>query len=134
MNKAIERLKKVFEYEQNQGYRNKAVIGGLGRLAERWQLDAQREATLPGQTALLSHIIDGLNRYSQLSVAERKEALDVMRRLAEQWDAPPAGLTMLTPPQPAALAAAPRPQPRWPLRPNRRRLSLNQSQRSLNLG
>ncbi|MER2599061.1 MAG: ATP-dependent DNA helicase RecG [Caldilineales bacterium] len=111
MNKAIERLKKVFEYEQNQGYRNKAVIGGLGRLAERWQLDAQREATLPGQTALLSHIIDGLNRYSQLSVAERKEALDVMRRLAEQWDAPPAGLTMLTPPQPAAPAAAPRPQP-----------------------
>ena len=91
MNNAIERLKKILKLEQQQGCRNKAVIGGLGRMAERWQIDAAKEATLDGQMALIGQIVAELNRYGDLpGAAARKEAIEGMLVLAGQWAAPPA--------------------------------------------
>lgn len=103
MSDAIERLKKMLKQEQQLGYRNKAVIGGFGRLAERWQGDAFKEVTLDGQATLIRQIVARLEGYGKLEgVAARKEAIEGIYALAGQWDAPP------TPDDPA-LAAAPTP-------------------------
>ncbi|MFZ2487180.1 MAG: ATP-dependent DNA helicase RecG [Anaerolineae bacterium] len=91
MNNAIERLKKILKLEQQQGCRNKAVIGGLGRLSERWQLDASKESTLTGQQELVDQIVVLLNRYNGLdSTTARKDTLDQIAALVAQWDHPPA--------------------------------------------
>ncbi|MFZ2360425.1 MAG: hypothetical protein WA040_13870, partial [Anaerolineae bacterium] len=91
MNKAIERLKKILKLEQQQGYRNKAVIGGLGRLAERWQIDALQEATLEGQPALVDQLVTMLDGYGNVQgAAARKGAIEAMLALAGQWESPPA--------------------------------------------
>ncbi len=109
MNNAIERLKKILKLEQQQGHRNKAVIGGLGRLAERWQIDASQEATLAGQQALVDRIVALLDGYGDLQgAAARKEAVEQMLALAGQWDAPPA-MPPQPMPAPAPKVAAPAP-------------------------
>ncbi len=43
MNSAFSRLLKVLALERRQGYRNKAVIGGLDKFASRWETDARAE-------------------------------------------------------------------------------------------
>ncbi len=43
MDSAITRLLKVLDLERKQGYRNKAVIGGLDKFASRWESDARAE-------------------------------------------------------------------------------------------
>ncbi len=113
MNKAIERLKKILKLEQQQGYRNKAVIGGLGRLAERWQVDALQEATVDGQQALVDQIVARLDGYGSLQGSSaRKEAIEAMLTLAGQWEAPPA--PQFTAPKPSA-ASHPTPPASQPL-------------------
>jgi len=112
VNKAIERLKKILKLEQQQGYRNKAVIGGLGRLAERWQIDALQEATLDGQPALVDQIVTRLDGYGNLQgSAARKEGIEAMLALAGQWESPPA--PQFTAPKPAPPPAS-RPIPEAP--------------------
>jgi ATP-dependent DNA helicase RecG len=106
VNNAIERLKKILKLELQQGCRNKAVIGGLGRLAERWQVDASGEASLDGQRALIGQIVARLNNYGDLhGIVARKESIEAMLALAGQWDSPPA--VALAAPQPVA---APKPE------------------------
>jgi ATP-dependent DNA helicase RecG len=124
VNKAIERLKKILKLEQQQGYRNKAVIGGLGRLAERWQIDALLEATLDGQQALVDQIVAGLDAYgSRQGPAARKEAIESMLALAGQWDSPPAPQFPAPKPappvasQPPADATSTSPPPVYPAPP-----------------
>ena len=63
---AIERLKKILALEQKQGYRNKAVIGGLERLSERWIEDAQQEASNDYQRSLVLRIVGALQAYGKL--------------------------------------------------------------------
>jgi hypothetical protein len=43
MGNAFERLEKILLLERQQGYRNKAVIGGLDKFASRWERDARAE-------------------------------------------------------------------------------------------
>ena len=40
---AFDRLLRVFELEEKQGWRNRAVIGGMQAMADRWQADAEAE-------------------------------------------------------------------------------------------
>ncbi len=109
MDNALERLKKVLKLEQQQGYRNKAVFGGVARLAERWQSDATKEITLDGQRELIDQIVARLNSYGLLpNQASRKEAIEQMLALAELWDRPPAPDPQAAPPMPAP-PASPRP-------------------------
>lgn len=51
---AFDRLNKVLSLEQQQGYRNKAVIGGLDKFAARWQQDAEREAPAPAVAEIVA--------------------------------------------------------------------------------
>ncbi len=51
---AFDRLNKILALEQQQGYRNKAVIGGLDKFAARWQQDAEREAPAPAVAEIVA--------------------------------------------------------------------------------
>ena len=44
MTSAIEKLDRILSLEQEQGYRDKAVIGGLARYADAWREQAQAES------------------------------------------------------------------------------------------
>ena len=49
---AFEKLTKILTLEQEQGYRNRAVIGGLEKFASYWQNEARQEALRPSSTSL----------------------------------------------------------------------------------
>ena len=78
-NNAFSRLLKVLSLERKQGYRNKAVIGGLDKFASRWEADAQAEARNP---AAVSEIVSLLLGYPAIDdPAARERILDqIVRR------------------------------------------------------
>ena len=87
---AIERLKKILALEQKQGYRNKAVIGGLERLSERWVDDAQQEASTNYQRSLVLKIVRSLQAYGSLdNPPARQEAVAAILALTDLWSAEP---------------------------------------------
>ena len=87
---AIERLKKILALEQKQGYRNKAVIGGLERLSERWIEDAQLEASNDYQRSLVLKIVGALQAYGKLDdPSARHEATTEILALTDLWSAEP---------------------------------------------
>lgn len=85
-NNAVARLEKILALEQRLGYRNKAVIGGLERLAERWRVDAQKESAGPVQRELVESIVRALNSYPAApGLAERRQVVEEILALAEAW-------------------------------------------------
>ena len=87
---AIERLKKILALEQKQGYRNKAVIGGLERLSERWIEDAQQEASNDYQRSLVLKIVGALQAYGKLDdPSTRHDATVTILALTDLWSAEP---------------------------------------------
>ncbi len=88
-NTALDRLRKILKLEQQMGYRNKAVIGGLERLSERWRVDAERECVTPAQHAVVEHIVADLGAYAALSTQpERRQAIESLLTTIDSW--PPA--------------------------------------------
>lgn len=83
---AVGRLEKILALEQRLGYRNKAVIGGLERLAERWRVDAQKESGGTAQRELVDRIVVALTEYpAAVGQAERRQTVDDILALAEAW-------------------------------------------------
>jgi ATP-dependent DNA helicase RecG len=85
-NTALDRLRKILKLEQQLGYRNKAVIGGLERLSERWRADAERECTIPAQRASVERIVAELNAYSALPAQPaRRQAIESLLATIDKW-------------------------------------------------
>jgi ATP-dependent DNA helicase RecG len=72
MNPAIEKLTKYLRLEEQRGYDNRAIVGGLERMLEPWEADA-RECGLP--EALIQVVTTYLRDYSKLSPHSRQETL-----------------------------------------------------------
>ncbi len=53
MPSALETLVKVLKLEQDMGYQDKAVIGGLQSFAEHWAADAHAQAKKPEHHVLV---------------------------------------------------------------------------------
>ena len=123
MTPAPEKLEKILQLEQEQDYRDKAVIGGLACFADAWCEQAQREAY---EKAWVEEIAERLRAYSQLSTqTERQESLRALRAALDSVDTrePP-----LKPGQPSVPVLEPdgspvqadRPQPKQaPRKPSR---------------
>ncbi len=75
MSEAGELLLRILEQEAQTGFRNEAVVGGLGRFLERWP---KEEA---GENLPVSDIHAALARYEDLSPAERAESVRSVRGL-----------------------------------------------------
>lgn len=77
---ACERLLRVLELEERQGWRNRAVIGGLQAMAERWREDALKELSGPEHVEMLTRL---MVMYDQADVTDRAEIGRMMVRCLE---------------------------------------------------
>lgn len=65
---ALTRLRNILALEEKTGWRDRAVVGGMDALQERWSEDALAEDVDP---ALVREIVVGLGRYAQSSEEAR---------------------------------------------------------------
>jgi ATP-dependent DNA helicase RecG len=86
MENAFSRLAKVISLERKQGYRNKAVIGGLDKFASRWEADARAEAVASANhQAAINEIVALLIGYPAVADPAARERIieQILRRLRE---------------------------------------------------
>jgi ATP-dependent DNA helicase RecG len=98
MPSALEMLIKVLKLEQDKGYKNTAVIGGLSAYGEQWAHDAHQQARKPEHHILVDEIVDTLKRYGEIeSKTERNNTiLYLMDRIMGRKTAPEAYLARLS--------------------------------------
>jgi len=82
MNDAFPRLLKVLALERKQGYRNKAVIGGLDKFASRWEADARAEASNPTAANEIVALLLGYPAVED-TVARERIIEQIIRRIKE---------------------------------------------------
>jgi len=75
-----EKLQKFFRLEASQGYANRAVLGGLQRLAESWPAEA-REAGI--EESIIPTVTRLLRQYQGMPAVERRDALIKMSELVK---------------------------------------------------
>jgi len=74
---AFERLLKVLELEEKQSWRNRAVVGGIGAMRERWSVDAEKEESDPQIVGTIMVLMD---QYGALSKEERPACIAKIRQ------------------------------------------------------
>ncbi|MCX6031017.1 MAG: ATP-dependent DNA helicase RecG [Chloroflexi bacterium] len=115
MDNAFSRLLKVISLERKQGYRNKAVIGGLDKFASRWEADARAETA---NAAAVDEIVALLIGYPAVEDTAARERIveQILRRArdaapAQAGTAPGGGEERASapavPPQPRPIELAP---------------------------
>ena len=72
MDRALTRLERVLELERQQGYQNKAVVGGIRQFAVYWVTQATEEATDEADLALAEQVSEVLMEYGRLSGVEAR--------------------------------------------------------------
>ncbi len=117
MDRALTRLERVLELERQQGYQNKAVVGGIRQFAVYWVTQATEEATDEADLALAEQVSEVLMEYGRLSGVEaRAQAIGsllagIERRRARRPQAPPAARPASPPAKPSAPQTKPTPPP-----------------------
>jgi ATP-dependent DNA helicase RecG len=77
----FETLYKILQLEKEQGYRNRAVIGGLEKFIANWYDNAHREATAQNRQALVDEIVGLLRDYATITeTAVRARVIDQVLR------------------------------------------------------
>jgi ATP-dependent DNA helicase RecG len=111
MGLAFKRLERVLELEAEQGYQNKAVVGGIRQFAQFWVGQAREEAADEADRALVEQVAEVLMDYGRLpGAAARSKAVgslleSLKRRESRMADRAPA-------PSPAQPGPARQPPPR----------------------
>ena len=86
MKPSIHKLQKYINLEAERGYDNRAVMGGLDRILERWQAEARMDG-LPED--LIDAVAARIRDYPRLAESSRAEVLDgLLRRLQRDLDVP----------------------------------------------
>ncbi len=79
MPSALETLVKILKLEQETGFRNTAVIGGLGSFVGNWERDARQQAKRPEHHVLIDDLIQLLHDYDDKDSADqRRESVKYM--------------------------------------------------------
>jgi ATP-dependent DNA helicase RecG len=68
---SFDKLSKMLTQEKRLGYKNKAIFGGLEKLASHWGSEALQEATSDEERALIQEIVQDLGRYSEVAEGDR---------------------------------------------------------------
>ncbi len=77
---ALQRLRRVLELEEKQGWRDRAVVGGLQAMAGRWRADAASEAIDPDQIDLAVRLME---MYDDAEQDERPPITNAILRCLE---------------------------------------------------
>jgi len=81
MKPSLQKLQKFFKLEAERGFDNRAVLGGLDRILDNWEIDARSDG-LPEE--IIQLVDSRLRDYPRLSEASRAEALNgLWKRLQE---------------------------------------------------
>jgi len=93
MKPSLQKLFKIFKLEAERGYDNRAVLGGLDRILDSWEVEARNE-NLPED--LIQAISIRLRDYPRLSAESRAESLDgLWRRIQNQIEGMPSGVDII---------------------------------------
>ena len=86
MIQAFDKLTKMLTLEQEQGYRNRAVIGGLEKFAPFWREEARRETKGPEHARLIEEVVALLQSYPTLEGrgARARAVEEMLARLAQK--------------------------------------------------
>ncbi|MFQ6057863.1 MAG: ATP-dependent DNA helicase RecG [Anaerolineae bacterium] len=85
MASAFEKLTKILTLEKDQGYRDRAVIGGLERFLPRWQKEASEAIEDPPQVQLVEEIMALLAGYGAKEQEEREGIVrEVLNKLGAE--------------------------------------------------
>lgn len=68
---SFDKLSRMLTQEKRLGYKNKAVFGGLEKLASNWGNEALQEAATDAQRTLINELVQDLARYSEIAEADR---------------------------------------------------------------
>ncbi len=103
MPSALETLVKILKLEQETGFRNTAVIGGLGSFAGNWERDARQQAKRPEHHLLIDELVELLRDYdSKDSTETRHDAIKYMLgRITGRIQPERTAVPDVTPPQEA---------------------------------
>ena len=91
MPSALETLVKILKLEQETGYKNTAVIGGLESFADNWEHDAHQQAKRAEHHQLVDEMALHLRGYEQIEdLDQRHESVKYMLgRIMGRIPAPP---------------------------------------------
>ena len=86
MKKALKRLQRVLDLEANQGYKNKAVVGGIRQFATFWVGQARDAAVSEMDKVLVEQVADVLVNYAQLpgTEARAKAIMQLQEKLKDR--------------------------------------------------
>jgi len=110
---AFEKLEKILKLEQDQGYRDRAVIGGLKNFAQVWQNEAQEESQDLASIDRIEAIGDLLARYEETDAAGRARIIEEALSQLHQ-DVEVRTVTRRPPPQKPGTSPAQAPAPAEP--------------------
>ncbi len=95
MPSALETLVKILKLEQETGYKNTAVIGGLESFVEHWVQDAHQQAKRPEHHQLIDELEGYLRRYGEQDAPKARHEVvkymlgRIMGRVPAPSDLPP---------------------------------------------
>ncbi len=113
MPSALETLVKILKLEREQGYKNTAVIGGLGAYSENWMEDAHQQARRPEHHLLVDELSALLQSYNQIeNKTGRHKRIGYMLDRIMGNVPPPPEYQVATPPaeQPEQIPKAKKPE------------------------
>lgn len=115
MSRSFKRLQRVLKLEAQQGFQNKAVVGGMRQLATFWVTQAREEAVDEADLALVEQTAEALIGYDRLPGVSRRAALveNLLQRIEtrEQRVARSAPAPSPSRPEPAPPSSKPEPAP-----------------------
>src|SRR5512132_3971198 len=111
MQPSLEKLRKFFRLEHENGYSNSAIIGGLAKMLDYWEGDARADQI---QEEVIQAVVQRLRSYDGLTPQSRADALrGLWKRIGETY--PEAAQR---PRQSPPAEALPRPRASQPLIPH----------------
>ncbi len=112
MSKSFKRLQSVLELESAQGYKNKAVVGGIRQFINFWVSQAREEAVDEADAAFVEQTAELLVTYGTLSGSGARER--TIERLLERLAWREERVGKLRAAQTASVAKQDRPEPSTP--------------------
>src|SRR5512135_1767293 len=83
MQPSLEKLRKFFRLEHENGYSNSAIIGGLAKMLDYWEGDARADGI---QEDVIQAVVQRLRSYDGLSPESRADALKgLWKRISETY-------------------------------------------------
>src|SRR6185369_3117324 len=83
MQPSLEKLRKFFRLEHENGYSNSAIIGGLAKMLDYWEGEARADSI---QEEVIQAVVQRLRSYEGLSPQSRADALKgLWKRIGETY-------------------------------------------------